>query len=105
MREDERGASNPIGKFKNGARVGGIKVPTGEGFLPVAFLGKMGEAANLIDSSLIEKRVERPPLLRGSTKSSFTRDLRASVSIFPYLKPTAIAWPGGGGLNHERLAD
>lgn len=100
MREDERRSVDRIYGFKNGARVDYNKVPTGEGFLPVDLLGKVDEVANLIDSSMIEKRVERPPL--GNTESSFNRDLRVSVSTFPCLKPTATAWSGGGGGEHPR---
>jgi len=102
VREDERGPADPVDVFKNGARVGGNKGSTGEGFRPVDLVGKGDEVANLVDSSLIGKRVERPPLLRGNAESSFNRDLGVSVFAFPHLKPTATAWPGGVGGGHPR---
>ena len=34
MREDERGPSDPVYDFRNGAPVDDNKVPTGEGLLP-----------------------------------------------------------------------
>ena len=75
---------------------------TGEGFLPVDLVGNGDEVASLADSPLIGKRVERPPLLRENAESSFNRDLAVSVSVFPHLKPTATAWPGGEGRGHPR---
>ena len=82
--------------FKGGPPVGGNKLSTGEGFLPAGLLGKGEELA--LDSSSTGKSVERPPLLRGNIESSFTLDLGASVSAFPYLQPTATRWPGGRGV-------
>ena len=58
MREDKRGPGDPVDDFRNGARVGGNKVPTGEGFPPVDLVGKGDEVANLVDSSFTGKRVE-----------------------------------------------
>ena len=78
--------------FKSRPPVGGNKLSTGEGFLPPGLLGKGDEVANLVGSFLTGKRVERPPLLRGNAESSFTLGLGVSVSAFPHLKPTAIAW-------------
>ena len=86
--------------FKIGARVGGNKVPIGEGFLPVGLLGKGDEVAYFVDSSLPGKRVERPPVCRGNAESSFTLHLVASVTAFRHLKPTATAWPGDEGVGH-----
>ena len=63
---EERGPTDPIDDFRNGARVGGNKVSTGKGFLPVDLVGKGDEVANLAESSLIGKRVERLPFLRGN---------------------------------------
>ena len=74
--------------------MGGNKVPTGESFLPVDLLRKADEVA---DFPLTEKRVERPPLLRGNAESCCIRDLGISVSAVPHLKPTATAWQRGGG--------
>ena len=62
MREDERGPANPADEIENGAPVGGNKGPTGGGFRPVDLVGKGDQVANIVDSSLIGKRVERPPL-------------------------------------------
>ena len=76
------------------------RFPTGEDFLPVDLLGKGDEVANVVDSSLTVKRVERPPLLRANAESSRARYLGRSVSAFPHPKPTATAWPGGGGAGH-----
>ena len=39
VREGERGPADLVDAFKSGARVGGDKVPTGEGFL-VGLMGK-----------------------------------------------------------------
>ena len=94
MREDEIGPADPVDAFKSGPPMVGTKLSTGGGFLPADLLGKGDEASNLVGSSLIGKRVERPPLLRGNVELSFTLDIGASVSAF--LKPTATAWPGGG---------
>ena len=62
MRESERGPADPVDPFTSGARVGGNKVPTGENFLTVAPQGKGDEVANLVDSFVKGKGVERPPL-------------------------------------------
>ena len=97
VREGERGPADPVDAFKSGARVSGNKVPTGEGFLSVGLLGKGHEVANLD-----MKKVERPPLLRGNAESCCTLDPGVSVSAFPHLKPTATAWPGGGGVGQHR---
>ena len=75
MREDERGFADAVDDFRHGARVGGNKVSTEEDFLPVDLVGMGDEVANLVDLSLIGKRVERPPLLRGNFESSLNRDL------------------------------
>ena len=56
VRESERGPADPADAFKSGARLGGDKVPTGEGFLPVGLLGKGDDVANLVDSSLAGKK-------------------------------------------------
>ena len=85
VREGERGPADPIDAIKSRAPVGGDKVPTGEGFLPIGLLGKGGEVANLVDPSLTGKRVERPPQLRNA-ESSCTQDLGVSESASPHLK-------------------
>ena len=70
--ENERGPADPIDAFKSGTRVGGDKMPTGECFLPVHLLGKGDEVANLADSALAGRRVERPPILRGTPSRAAT---------------------------------
>ena len=100
VREDERGPADPVHDFRNGARVGGNKVSTG---VPSCRPGREGrQGSNRVDSSLIGKRVERPPLLRGNAKSSFNQDLGVSVLAFPHLKPIATAWPGDEGGGYPR---
>ena len=75
VREDERGPAGPADDFENGAPVGGNKGSAGEGFRPVDLVGKGDGVVSPVDSSLIQKRVERPPLLRGNAESSLNRDL------------------------------
>ena len=70
VRKDEGGPGDQVEDFENGTRVGGDKVPNREGFFDVDLLGKVDEVANLVDSSLNENRVERPPLLVGNDESS-----------------------------------
>ena len=74
--------------------MGGNKSPTREGSFPLALLEKGQEVANLNDSSLMGKRIERPLLSRGNTGSSLAKDLGVLVLAFPPLKPTATSWPG-----------
>ena len=97
----ERGYADPVDDFKNGARVRGNKVSTGEGFRPVDLAGKGHTVAILVDSSQMGKKVERPPLLRGH-ESSFNRDLGVLALALPHLKPTATEWPVGEGEGHLR---
>ena len=70
--------------------------PTRGGSFPLALLEKGNEVANLDDSSLIGKRMERPLLSRLNTGSSLTKDLGVLVLAFPYLKPTATTWSERG---------
>ena len=98
MCEDEAGAADPVGVFMSGARVVGNISPTREGSFPLALLEKGNEVANLDDSSLMGKRIERPLLSRGNTGSSLAKDLGVLVLAFPHLKPTATSWPEGGVL-------
>ena len=86
MREDEGGPADLTDGFENGAPVGGNQGSTGEGLHPVDLVGKGGEVASYVDSSLIRKRVQRPPLLRGNAELGFNRDLGVSVFSFPHLK-------------------
>ena len=62
-----------------------------EALFRYALLEKGDEVANLADSSLMEKRTERPPLSRANTGSSLAKDLDVLVLVFPHLKPTAIS--------------
>lgn len=98
MQEDEAGPVDPVDVFRNGARVGGNIVFTREGSFPLALLEKGDEVANLVDSSLMGKRIERPLLSRENTGSSLSKDLGVLVLAFPHLKLTATSWPGGGVL-------
>ena len=82
----------------SGARVGGNICPTREGCFPLALLEKGIEVANLDDSSLMGKRIERPLLSRGNTGLSLAKQLGVVVLAFPHLKPTATSWPEGGVL-------
>ena len=66
-------------------------------------LEKGDEVANLVDSSLMGKRIERPLLSRGNTGSSLAKYFGHLVLAFPHLKPTATTWSGGGGGKHVRL--
>ena len=49
-------------------------------------LGEGDEVANLVDSSLIAKRRERPLLSRANTGSSLAKDLGVLVLAVPHLK-------------------
>ena len=78
----------------SGAPVGGYIGPTRTGSFPLALLEKGNEVANLDDSSLMRKTIERPLLSRGNTGWSLVKDLGVLVLAFPHLKPTATSWPG-----------
>ena len=58
----------------------------------MCLLERGDEVANLVDSSLMEKRIERPLLSRANTGSSLARYLGVLLA-FPHLKPTATSWP------------
>ena len=62
VRDGERVSANPVDAFKSWAPVGGNKLSAGVGFLPVGTHGKGDEVANLVDSFVKGKGVERPPL-------------------------------------------
>ena len=87
----------------SGARVGGNIGPTRGGSFPLALLEKGNEVANLGDSSLMGKRMERPLLSRVNTGSSLTKDLCVLMSSFPHLKPTATTWSERGEGEHVRV--
>ena len=81
-----------MGVSWSGARAGGHNVSTREGPFPLCLLEKRDEVANLDDSSLMEKRTERPLLSRANTGSSLAEDLGVVVLAFPHLKSTATSW-------------
>ena len=83
--------------------MGGNIGPTRGGSFPLALLEKGNEVANLDDSSLMEKRIERPLLSRANTGSSLAKDLGVFVLAFPNLKPTATTWSERGEGEHVRL--
>ena len=87
----------------SGARVGGNISPTRGGSFPLALLEKGNEEANLDDSSLMGKRIERPLLSRGKTGSSLAKGLGVLVLAFPHLKPTATTWSERGEGEHFRV--
>ena len=74
MRENEAGPADPVGVLRSGARVGGNKRPTREGAFPLGLLEKGDEVANLIDSSLMGKMIERLLLSRRNTGLSLAID-------------------------------
>ena len=71
--------------------MGGSIGPTRGGSFPLALLEEGNEVANLDDSSLMGKRMERPLLSRVNTGSSLTKDPGVVVLAFPHLKPTATS--------------
>ena len=108
----------------SGAVLGqGSNIFTRGGSLPLCFLEKGDEVANLVDSFLMEKITERPLLSRANTGSSLAKDLGVLVlalahlkstsiswsekvfrgSTVSHLKTTAIAWSGKGGDEHIRV--
>ena len=93
MREDGAGLADPVGIFMSGARVSGNTGPTRGGSFLLALLEKENEVANLEDSSVMGKRMERALLSRVNTGSSLTKDLGVLVLAFAHLKPTATSWP------------
>ena len=64
-----------MGVFWSGARAGGNNVFTRKGSVPLGLLEKGDEVANLVDSSLMDKRTERPLLSRANTGLSLAKDL------------------------------
>ena len=75
----------------SGARVVGNICPTRDGSFPLALLEKGNEVANLDESSLMVKKIERPLLSRGDTGSSLAKDFSVLVLAFPRLKPTTTS--------------
>ena len=91
MREEE---ADPVVVFRNGGRMGGNKNPTREGSFPLGILQNGNEVADLVDSSLMGKRMGHLLLSRGNTGLSLAKYLGVLVLAFPPLKPTATSWPG-----------
>ena len=87
-----RGPADPAHAFKSGAPVGGNKLSTEEGFLPVGLLGKGDEVANIVVPSFTGKRVERPPLSRGTPQLSPLRfgQARCNRAIEPLVIATRL---------------
>ena len=77
----------------------GNKSPTREGSFPLGLLEKGDKVANLLDSSLVGKRIERPLLSRENTGSSLAKDLGVLALAFPHIKPTTTSWSERGGVN------
>ena len=70
MRDDKAGLIDSVGVFMSGIRVGGNIGRTRGGYFPLALLEKGNEVANLDDSSVMGKRMERPLQSRASPKIS-----------------------------------
>ena len=87
MLEDEAAPVDPVGVFSNGTRAGGNNCFTRGDSFPLGLLEKGDEVSNLVGSSLMEKKTERPPLLRANTESSLAKDLGALVLDLPNPKP------------------
>ena len=75
MLKDEAGSVDPVGGFWSGARGSGNNVFTREGSFPLCLLEKGDEIANLVDSSLMETRTERPLLSRANTGPILAKNL------------------------------
>ena len=70
MREDKAGLADPVGVFMSEALVGGNTGPIRGSSFPLALSEKGNEVANLDDSSVMGKRMERPLQSRASPKIS-----------------------------------
>ena len=75
-----------MGFFWSGPRASSNNVFTREGSFPLCLLEKGDEIANLVDSSLMKRKTERPLLSRANTGSSLAKDLGVVVLAFPHLK-------------------
>ena len=103
MPKDEAGPVNPLGVSKSGARAGGdIFLARGGSFL-LALLEEGDEVGELVDSSLMGKRIERLLPSRENTGSSLARNLGVLGLAFPHLKPTASSRSGGSGDEPARI--
>lgn len=77
VREDKTGPAHLVDDLKNGARVGGNKVSTGEDFLFMDLLSKRDEVAKPCRLLLDKKKDGAAPVItvQGNTQSSFKREL------------------------------
>ena len=73
MPKDEAGPVDPVGVFKSRVRAGG-NIFLARGSFPLALLKEGDGIGKLVDSSLMEKRIERPLLSRGNTGSSLAKN-------------------------------
>ena len=92
MLKDEAGSVDPVGVFWSRARGSGNNVFTRGGSFPSCLLEKGDGVANLVDSSLMEKRTERPLLSRANTGLRLAKDLGVLVLDFPHLESIATSW-------------
>ena len=92
MLKDEAGSADPVGVFWSGARASGNNVFTREGSFPLCLLEKRDEVANLVDSSLMEKKDRAPAVIASKHGWSFAKDLGVLVLAFPHLKSSATSW-------------
>ena len=92
MLKDEAGSVDPVGVFWSGARASGNNVFRGGGSIPLCLLERGDEVANIVDSSLIDKRIERSFLSRVNTRLGLAKYLGVLVLSFPHLKSTATLW-------------
>ena len=102
MREDGAGLVAPVCVFESGERVGGQIGPTRGASVPSALLEEGNEVANLDDSSLMGKRIERPLLSRGNTVPSLAEDLGVYCWLSHNPKQTATTWSGRDEGEHVR---
>ena len=98
----KEGVQTGVDPFESGTWVGGNKVLIGEGFLPVGLLGEEDEVANLCRLFLDRKKGRAAIVMTRKRRLSCALDFGVSVSALPHLKPSATAWPGGGGIGHPR---
>ena len=81
--------------------VGNIR-PTRESYFLLDLSEKGNEVANLIDTFMMEKRIERPLLSRGNTVPSLAEDLGVYCWLSHNPKQTATTWSGRDEGEHVR---
>ena len=95
MIDNEAGPVYPARVLLSGARAGGNNVFSRGGPLSLCLLEKGREVANLVDFSLMEKRIDCPLQSRPiSDRASETVSVlyRCYIADLPHLKPTASSW-------------